>query len=163
LDNDIVSINNLETFLSMEKSTITSIHDQVIEEKNLKQRFFLLFHNPQKEEIINNLISQGTFPFNDIELADISTLNPLDSDYFFNKTQMAIKTASNRKHISTKERLNRLEKLLLTKTNDQKLKQFMITKYIGKGVFIENPPPGDPEPIRFTKSVSKFKSEIDIS
>jgi hypothetical protein len=76
---------------------------------------------------------------------------------------MAIKTASNRKHISTKERLNRLEKLLLTKTNDQKLKQFMITKYIGKGVFIENPPPGDPELIRFTKSVGKFKSEIDIS
>ena len=163
LDNDIVSINNLETFLSMEKSTIKSIHQQVIEEKSLKQRFFLLFHNPQKEDIINNLISQGTFPFNDIELADISTLNPLDSDYFFNKTQMAIKTASNRKHISTKERLDRLGKLLLSKQSDQKLKQFMITKYIGKGVFIENPPPGDPEPIRFTKSVSKFKSEIDIS
>ena len=53
LDNDIVSINNLETFLSMEKSTIKSIHQQVIEEKSLKQRFFLLFHNPQKEDIIN--------------------------------------------------------------------------------------------------------------
>ena len=163
LGNDVVTINNLETFLSLEKSTIKNIHDQVIKEKNLKQRFFLLFHNPQKEEIINNLISQGTFPFNDIELADISTLNPLDSDYFFNKTQMAIKTASNRKYISTKERLDRIEKLLLSKQNDQKLKQFIISKYIGKDVFIENPPPGDTEPIRFTKSVREFKKEIDIS
>ena len=163
LDNDIVTINNLETFLSLEKSTITNIHEQVIQEKNLKQRFFLLFHNPQKEEIINNLISKGTFPFNDIELADISSLDPLDSDYFFNKTQMAIKTASNRKYISTKERLDRIEKLLLSKQNDQKLKQFIISKYIGKGVFIENPPPGDTEPIRFTKSVREFKKEIDIT
>lgn len=163
INTDVVTVNNLETFLSLEKSTISSIHKQVSEEKSLKKRFVLLFHIPQKEDIINNLVAKGIFTFNDIELADISTLDPTDSDYFFNKTQMAIKATKNRKNISTKDKLDRLEKLLISKQNDQKLKQFIINKYIGKGVFIENPPPGDPELIRFTKSVSKFKRDIDIS
>jgi hypothetical protein len=160
---DEITPGNLATFLSSEKSTIKQIHAEVIAEKGFFERIYIKHNPPQKEEIIKNLISQGAFPFNDIDSADINTLNPSDEDYFFNKTQIAIKTACNRKHVSTKERLDRLEKLLLSKQNDQKMKTFLLSKYKGKGVYKETPPPGDPEPDKFIKSVKAFKKEIDIS
>jgi hypothetical protein len=83
---------------------------------------------------------------------EIHKLSPEMQDYFFDKTQEAIKAACNRQHISANERLDMIEELLLTKQNDAVIKSYMLDKYINQEVYEG----GDTEKVKFTKSVKKY-------
>jgi len=160
LGKDPITPDNLATFLKLERLTILSIKKEVVDEKSLTKSFFKIFHLPQKETIIADLVKKGVINFDKIEEADINDLDPTASDYFFEKTQIAIRTASNRKHISSSERLDMMEKMLLTKFNDDTIKGYMIEKYKDKDVYDTA---ADSEKIKFTKSVIKFKLEMKLN
>jgi hypothetical protein len=112
-----------------------------------------------KDKIIRKDEFDKLFDANrDIKLENILNLDPADQDYFFEKTQIAIRTASNRKRFSSKERLDMMEKILLTKADDLAITKFMIDKYKDKDVYDD----ADDPKIQFTKSVIKFKKEMEI-
>lgn len=149
---------NVATFLTLERLTILSIKKEVTAEKNLARRFLNIFKLPQKETIIAELITKGAINFNNITEADINNLDPTASDYFFNKTKESIKEACNRKHISTNERLDILEKLLLTKHDDAIIKNYMIDKYKDQKVYEG----ADTDKVKYTKTIKKFKLEMKL-
>ncbi|MDP4913685.1 MAG: DUF4157 domain-containing protein [Saprospiraceae bacterium] len=149
---------NVATFLTLERLTILSIKKEVTAEKNLARRFLKIFKLPQKETIIAELITKGAINFNNISEADINNLDPAASDYFFDKTKESIKEACNRKHISTNERLDILEKLLLTKHDDAIIKNYMIDKYKDQKVYEA----ADTDKVKYTKTIKKFKLELKL-
>jgi hypothetical protein len=103
-------------------------------------------------------IDRDKLMLKEITSEDIYNLDPAQQDYFFEKTQIAIKTASNRKHISSNERLDMMEKILKTKEGDSAITEFMIKKYENKKVYEIN----DTQAKKFEKSVEKFKLEMKL-
>jgi hypothetical protein len=149
---------NVATFLTLERLTILSIKKEVADEKGLTERFLNIFKIPQKETIIADLIQQGAINFDNIAEADINNLDPTAFDYFFDKTQKSIKKACDRKHISTNERLDILEKLLLTKHDDAIIKNYMLDKYKDQKIYEG----ADTDKVKFTKTVKKFKLDMKL-
>jgi hypothetical protein len=149
---------NVATFLTLERLTILSIKKEVADEKGLTERFFNIFKIPQKETIIADLIQQGAINFDNIAEADINNLDPTAFNYFFDKTQKSIKKACDRKHISTNERLDILEKLLLTKHDDAIIKNYMLDKYKDQKIYEG----ADTDKVKFTKTVKKFKLDMKL-
>jgi len=157
---ELITEGNLENFLEFEQEAINNIAAEVKKDEARILKFSRLFHIPEKEGIIKKMKVDGIFLANgDIELKDIHKLDPAHQDYFFEKTQIAIRTASNRKHISSNERLDMMEKMLLTKFDDDTIKGYMIEKYKDKEVYDAV---ADSEKIKFTKSVKKFKLEMKL-
>ena len=153
-----ITQDNLNSFLELEQEAINNIAAEVKKDEARILKFSRLFNIPEKEGIIKKMKEDAIFLANgEIKLKDIHKLDPAHQDYFFEKTQIAIRTASNRKHISSKERLDMMEKMLLTKFNDDKIKGYMIEKYKDKGVYDTA---DDSEEIKFKKSVKKFKLEM---
>lgn len=155
---DPITPANVATFLEFERSTILSIKKEVADEKTYTTRFFNIFKLPQKETIIADLIQKGAINFDKIEEADINNLDPKASDYFFDKTREAIKEKCNRKHFSASERLDMLEKMLLTKHDDYVIRLYMIDKYKDSKIYEV----GDSDKIKFTQSVKKFKIDMKL-
>jgi hypothetical protein len=149
---------NVATFLTLERLTILSIKKEVADEKGLTERFLNIFKIPQKETIIADLIQQGAINFDNIAEADINNLDPTAFDYFFDKTQKSIKKACDRKNISTNERLDILEKLLLTKHDDAIIKNYMLDKYKDQKIYEG----ADTDKVKFTKTVKKFKLDMKL-
>ena len=158
LGKDPITPANVATFLEFERSTILSIKKEVADEKTYTTRFLNLFKLPEKETIIANLIEKGAINFDNIAEADINNLDPEASNYFFDKTREAIKEKCNRKHISTSERLDMLEKMLLTKHDDYVIRGYMIDKYKDSKIYEV----GDSDKIKFTQSVKKFKIDMKL-
>lgn len=158
LGKDPITPANVATFLEFERSTILSIKKEVADEKTYTTRFLNLFKLPEKETIIANLIEKGAINFDNIAEADINNLDPAASNYFFDKTREAIKEKCNRKHISTSERLDMLEKMLLTKHDDYVIRGYMIDKYKDSKIYEV----GDSDKIKFTQSVKKFKIDMKL-
>ena len=158
LGKDPITPANVATFLEFERSTILSIKKEVADEKTYTTRFLNLFKLPEKETIIANLIEKGAINFDNIAEADINNLDPEASNYFFDKTREAIKEKCNRKHISTSERLDMLEKMLLTKHDDYVIRGYMIDKYKDSNVYKV----GDSDKIQFTQSVNRFKLDMKL-
>jgi len=156
LAEDKITPENLAYFLTLERNAILSIKKEVVVEKTLTERFSNIFNLPQKETIIADLVKNKVINFEKIEEADIDNLNPTAKNYFFDKTQESIRRAINRKHISSDERLDMLEKMLLTKFDDYKIRGYMIELYKDKGVYND----ADSDKVQFTKSVIKFKKEM---
>ena len=157
-----ITRGNFDLFLECEKEAIYNIAEEVEEDKTFTQKFYRTFHIPKKDEIIKEMapvIDRNKLMLKGITLEDIYNLQPDHQDYFFNKTQIAIRTASNRKHISSKERLDMMEEILLTKADDSEIKKFMIDKYKDKDVYDTA---ADSEEIKFKKSVKKFKLEMKL-
>jgi hypothetical protein len=74
LGNDVVTINNLETFLSLEKSTIKNIHDQVIKEKKKTSNILetvLPVKEPKKLEAFEK-------QWNDFQVRALANTQPLE-------------------------------------------------------------------------------------
>ena len=155
-----ITEKNLENFLEFEQEAINNIAAEVKKDQASILKFSRLFHIPEKEGIIKKMKDDDIFQANgEIELKDIHKLDPAHQDYFFEKTQIAIRTASNRKHISSSERLDMMEKMLLTKFDDDIIQGYMIEKYKDKEVYDAV---ADSEKIKFTKSVKKFKLEMKL-
>jgi hypothetical protein len=154
-----ITQDNLNSFLELEQEAINNIAAEVKKDEARILKFSRLFHIPEKEGIIKKMKADGIFQANgDIELKDSHKLDPAHQDYFFEKTQIAIRTASDRKHISSNERLDMMEKMLLTKVDDVVIRNYMIKKYEGKKVYEEHEKKED----KFTKSVTKFKLEMKL-
>jgi hypothetical protein len=150
---------NFELFLDYEKEAIYNIADEVEEYKTFTESFYRAFHIPKKDEIIKNMaIDREKLMLKEITSEDIYKLDPAHQDYFFEKTQIAIKTASNRKHISSNERLDMMEKILKSKAGNSAITEFMIDKYKDKKVYEVN----DTLEKKFEKSVEKFKLEMKL-
>jgi len=156
LAEDKITPENLAYFLTLERNAILSIKKEVVAEKTLTERFSNIFNLPQKETIIADLVKNQVINFEKIEEADINNLDPKAKNYFYDKTQESIRRAINRKHISSDERLDMLEKMLLTKFDDYKIRGYMIELYKDKGVYND----ADSDKVQFTKSVIKFKKEM---
>jgi hypothetical protein len=155
-----ITQDNLNSFLEFEQEAINNIAAEVKKDEARILKFSRLFHIPKKEGIIKEMKKANIFQANgEIELKDIHKLNPAHQNYFFEKTQIAIRTASNRKHISSSERLDMMEKMLLTKFNDDTIKGYMIEKYKDKDVYDTA---ADSEEIKYKKSVKKFKLEMKL-
>jgi hypothetical protein len=160
VNDQIITEKNLENFLEFEQEAINNIAAEVKKDEARILKFSRLFHIPEKVGIIKEMKKNDLFQDNgDIELRDIHKLDPAHQDYFFEKTQIAIRTATNRKHISSSERLDMMEKMLLTKFDDDIIQGYMIEKYKDKEVYDAV---ADSEKIKFTKSVKKFKLEMKL-
>jgi hypothetical protein len=156
-----ITEENLENFLEFEQEAINNIAAEVKKDEAWGLKFSRLFHIPAKVGIMKKMKEDGLLQANgEIKLADIHKLDTASQNYFFEKTQIAIRTASNRKHISSSERLDMMEKMLLTKFNDDTIKGYMIEKYKDKDVYDTA---ADSEKIKFTKSVKKFKLEMKLN
>jgi predicted transcriptional regulator len=153
-----ITTENFDLFLDYEKEAIKNIATEVKKDEYYK-KYWASFMLQNKDKIIRKDEFDNLFDANgDIKLENILKLDPADQDYFFEKTQIAIRTASNRKRFSSKERLDMMEKILLTKADDSAITKFMIDKYKDKDVYNNT---DDPK-IQFTKSVIKFKKEMEI-
>jgi hypothetical protein len=154
-----ITQDNLNSFLEFEQEAINNIAAEVKKDEARILKFSRLFHIPQKEGIIKEMKDGGIFQANDhIKLEDIHKLDPAHQNYFFEKTQIAIRTASDRKHISSNERLDMMEKMLLTKFDDVIIKDYMIEKYKDQDIYDA----GDTSEIKFKNSVKKFKLEMKL-
>jgi len=156
---EIITEGNLENFLEYEQKAINNIAEEAKKEEDWKKRYFIRFRLPQKkDEIIKEMKKNRLFQYDNIKVDDIHKLDPAHQNYFFEKTKDAIKTASNRKHISSGERLDMMEKMLLTKHDDNVIKSYMLTKYENQKVYEDN----DTETVKYKKSVKKFKLEMKL-
>jgi hypothetical protein len=153
-----ITESNLHTFLGLERLTILSIKKEVEDEKSYITQFYNIYGAPKKEKIIADLKAINGFKWDKLEVKELDKLRADQKDYFFNKTQIAIRTASNRKYISTSERLDMMEKILLTKYDNQGIMEFMLDKYENKGVYGDTDKPED----KFTKSVKQFKLDMKL-
>ena len=145
---DLVTEQNLEDFLTMEKATIEHIRDEVLEEKKILE--WLAYQFSSKKGIMNDLIKGSNFNFTNITIEELDKLSPANETYFFNKTREAIHAASNRKHFSKEERLDNLKELFLKKKDDPEFMTFLSMNY---------PKPyeiGDTDEIKFNYSVNKL-------
>ena len=156
---EIITEGNLENFLEFEQKAINNISEEAKKEEDWKKRYFIRFRLPQKkDEIIKEMKKNRLFQYDNIKVDDIHKLDPAHQNYFFEKTKDAIKTASNRKHISSGERLDMMEKMLLTKHDDNVIKSYMLNKYENQKVYEDN----DTEKVKYIKSVKKFKLEMKL-
>ena len=158
---ELITEGNLENFLEFEQEAINNIAAEVKKEEETKRGIISYFIKQQTKEKIIKMMKDKKPPlyqYDDIKLEDIHKLDPAHQDYFFEKTQIAIRTASDRKHISSNERLDMMEKMLLTKVDDVVIRNYMIKKYEGKKVYEEHEKKED----KFTKSVTKFKLEMKL-
>jgi len=152
---------NLESFLELEQQAINNIVKEVKKEEETKRGIISYFIKQQTKEKIIKMMKDKKPPlyqYDDIKLEDIHKLEPAHQDYFFNKTQTAIKEASDRKFISSNERLDKIETLLLTKFDDVIIKDYMIEKYKDQDIYDA----GDTSEIKFKNSVKKFKLEMKL-
>jgi hypothetical protein len=153
----IITEKNLEDFLNVEKEVIKNIAAELKKEEAFKKRFYFSFKLPQKkDQIYSEMKLNNLFNFEGITSDDIHKLSPEMHDYFYDKTQEAIKVACNRKHISAKERLDKIETLLLTKQNHAVINSYMLKKYEGEKVYEEH----DTPKVKFKKAVIKYKIEL---
>ena len=157
--NSLITEENLEDFLNIEKEVIKNIAKEVSEEEAFRKKFYISFKLPQKkDQIIKEMKFKQLFNYDGITVDEIHKISPEMQDYFFDKTQEAIKAACNRQYISANERLDMIEDLLLTKQNDAVIKSYMLDKYKDKDVYGVN----DEEEKKFTNSVKRFKKEMEI-
>jgi len=155
--NSLITKENLETFLTVEKEVIKKIAKEVSEEKGfMKQLYAGLSPKPKKVQIILEMKYRRIFRFDDILLEDIYKLSPEEQDYLYDKTKEAIKVACNRKRISATDRLEKIEKFLLTKENDAVINSYMLELYKGKNVYKET----DTDKEKFILSVKKYISQF---
>jgi hypothetical protein len=153
--NSLITKENLETFLIVEKEVIKKIAKEVSEEKSFMHRLFPRFNPSKKEQLTKEMKFKGILKFDHVLLGNILDLSPEMQDYFYDKTQIAIKVACKRKHISANERLDKIKELLLTKQDDAVIKSYMLDKYKGQEVYDDFNEDG----LKFTKSVNKFMSQ----
>jgi hypothetical protein len=153
--NSLITKENLETFLIVEKEVIKKIAKEVSEEKSFMNRLFSRFNPSKKEQITKEMEFKRILKFDHVLLGNILDLSPEMQDYFYDKTQIAIKVACKRKHISANERSDKIKEFLLTKKEDAVIKSYMLDKYKDQGVYDEL----NDDSTKFTLSVNKFMSQ----
>jgi hypothetical protein len=152
----IITEANLDTFLTVEKEVIKKIAKEVSGEKGFMETLFLRLNPSKKEQIIKELKYRRIIRFDDILLEDIYKLSPKEQDYLYDKTQEAIKVACNRKNITANERLEKIEKFLLTKENDAVINSYMLKLYQDAHVYKKT----DTDKDKFVLSVRKYISHL---
>jgi hypothetical protein len=136
---------------------IKNIAAELKKEEAFKKRFYLSFRLSQKkDQIYSEMKLIPHFNFEGITLEDIHKLSPEMHNYFYDKTQEAIKVACNRQHISATERLDKIETSLLTKQNNAVINSYMLEKYEGQKVYEATDTPKE----KFTKAVKRYKFEL---
>ena len=155
--NSLITEENLEDFLNVEAEVIKNIAAELKKEEAFKKRFYLSFRLPQKkDQIYREMKLIPLFNFEGITSEDIHKLSPEMHNYFYDKTQEAIKVACNRQHISATERLDKIETSLLTKQNNAVINSYMLEMYEGQKVYEATDTPKE----KFTKSVKRYKFEL---
>jgi hypothetical protein len=155
--NSLITKENLEDFLKIEAEVIKNIAAELKKEEAFKKRFYLSFRLSQKkDQIYSEMKLIPHFNFEGITLEDIHKLSPEMHNYFYDKTQEAIKVACNRQHISASERLDKIETSLLTKQNNAVINSYMLEKYEGQKVYEATDTPKE----KFTKAVKRYKFEL---
>jgi hypothetical protein len=155
--NSLITEENLEDFLNVEAEVIKNIAAELKKEEAFKKRFYLSFRLPQKkDQIYREMKLIPLFNFEGITSEDIHKLSPEMNNYFYDKTQEAIKVACNRQHISATERLDKIETSLLTKQNNAVINSYMLEMYEGQKVYEATDTPKE----KFTKAVKRYKFEL---